>query len=758
MNGLLWLVGLTCAWWGLRYVLTVSMLVRARYGYINGSIADPADVPEHIGNLLTIPIERLQLLGFRDCGYLQVESSLRVHPLVRWVRLLSDADGCHFVSVSLRYPVNPRDPFSIDFYTWFNDGHLLLTLDRQAHATIDCFINTTVRDNRIHNLEGRWHYHQQQSELLSHQREISTRLDLTKFADNFFAHWREYIDYGIAKKVFLHTSEPSEFKLGFREAMRATDRLIRTAPKPQPLKESIVLPPQILNDNAKMLSGSHLRPFDRQTKLVLFGISIIAFYLIAIPTMGWEFGLQLLVIIFIHELGHLLAMQLFGYNNTSMLMIPLIGGVASGKKDDATLAQKFWVYILGPLPGIILGVTIAIYTKSNTSLTWLHVSALIAIGINLLNLLPIYPLDGGRIVNLLLRPYPYLGFVFKLICAVFSILFGLGQPLFLGIGIAIVMTLPTELRTAKAISTLKNCQAPAELDRDGWFEWVSTQIASNDSQNIKPAHQKLFLDNLWEWKSERHTAIWVRWGLTGIYLISLFGGAIGGLYGAFGDKLQQFTSMYADDLRMMDMSPTQRKQYYRAKWQNELTKLSADINKNPNNIQAYIRRLQIHGLLEDRQGMLTDLDRLTALLPNNISFYQQRIFIYQKTKEYSLALKDSDRILELSDNKIQKLYIYNLRSDLYISLKQPDRAIIEIGKALALDSNNLSGYLTRADLYLQIGQRDLAKKDLAKAIELKSENYTDYEARADLREKLGDKQGASEDRQTAKTIESQRQD
>lgn len=566
MNVLLWWIGLVFAWWGLRYILTVSMSIRARYGYMNGSTIDPEEIPEYVRNLLTIPIERLQSLGFQDCGYLQVESSLRIHPPLRWSRLLSDADGCNFAIVSLRYPVSPRDPFAIEFYTWFTDGHLLLTVDRHAHLIIDCFHHTTLRDNRIHDLAGQWRYHQQELNLLSQNRTVQTRLDLTKFAANYFSHWHEYLDYGISKQVFLPTSEPSTFKLGFIAALRTTDRVIRTAPKPQPLKESIALPPQILNDNAKMLSGSHLRPFNRRTKIVLFVISIIAFYLIAIPTMGWEFGMQLLVIIFIHELGHLLAMQTFGYRNTSMLMIPLIGGVATGKKDDATLAQKFWVYILGPLPGIIIGILLAIYTRGNASLSWLYISALIAIAINLLNLLPIYPLDGGRIVNLLLQPYPYVGFAFKLICAIVSIGLGcLGQTIFLGIGIAIVMTLSTDLRKAKAISSLKERQAPEGLDRDSWFEWASTHLVNDKYTNFKPAQQKLFIDTLWEWKSDRHTSALVRWGLTGIYIISLIGGIVGGLYGAFGNKLQQTAGTFAEGSQMINMNPVQRKQYYRAR-------------------------------------------------------------------------------------------------------------------------------------------------------------------------------------------------
>ena len=167
MGALLSWLGFFCFWYALRYILTISALMRARFGYVNGLIVSTAEVPEYIQDLLEIPAEQLHLLGFRDCGYLQIEPFIRSHPLVRWERLLVDASGHHFANISLRYPVNARDPFSVSFYTCFIDNHRLLTVDRLAHSIIDSLPNTTLRDNRIHNLEHQWLYHQQEFKILS---------------------------------------------------------------------------------------------------------------------------------------------------------------------------------------------------------------------------------------------------------------------------------------------------------------------------------------------------------------------------------------------------------------------------------------------------------------------------------------------------------------------------------------------------------------------------------------------------------------
>ena len=262
MGALLWWIGLLVAWFALRYILTISIIMRTRFGDANGSIISTTEVPEYIQDLLTIPVTQLHAMGFQDCGYVQIEPFVRNHPSLRWERILSDPAGCHFVTIGLRYPVNARDPFSICFYSLFTDGHRLLTVDRLAHNIIDRLPNTTLRDNRIHNLEGQWLYHQREFEIVSQQHTPINLLDLAGFADNYFMFLHEYLEQGIANRIFIPESNLNTFRLSFAAAVRTTDRMIRTAPKSQPSKESITLTPQILNDNAKMLQGGNRIPFD----------------------------------------------------------------------------------------------------------------------------------------------------------------------------------------------------------------------------------------------------------------------------------------------------------------------------------------------------------------------------------------------------------------------------------------------------------------------------------------------------------------
>jgi hypothetical protein len=114
----LWVaVAWLAVFWGLRYGLTVIILLRARFDRMSGATVVAEKVPEYVREILEPAAVELQQLGFRDCGYLEYSPFQRLHPLSRWMRVLVDESGCHFASIELRYPVAATDPVSITFYS-----------------------------------------------------------------------------------------------------------------------------------------------------------------------------------------------------------------------------------------------------------------------------------------------------------------------------------------------------------------------------------------------------------------------------------------------------------------------------------------------------------------------------------------------------------------------------------------------------------------------------------------------------------------
>jgi stage IV sporulation protein FB len=108
----------------------------------------------------------------------------------------------------------------------------------------------------------------------------------------------------------------------------------------------------------------------------------------------------LLAVIILHESGHFVAMRIFGYANVKMLFIPLFGAFVSGQPGSTDAGRKMIVLFAGPIPGIILGMVSAfIYTLTQQHI--FYQLALMFIFLNAFNLLPLTPMDGGQMLEVL---------------------------------------------------------------------------------------------------------------------------------------------------------------------------------------------------------------------------------------------------------------------------------------------------------------------------------------------------------------------
>ncbi|MDI1353378.1 MAG: site-2 protease family protein [bacterium] len=125
-----------------------------------------------------------------------------------------------------------------------------------------------------------------------------------------------------------------------------------------------------------------------------------------------------LLVIVIHEMGHFLLMRLFNYSNVKIFIVPLLGAFTAGKKQQVSQWQLSLIILAGPVPGILLGCLIYYLNRDlhNETYTMLSYTFLF---INLLNLLPLFPLDGGRLIETLFFKD---NFVIRLVFGIISIL------------------------------------------------------------------------------------------------------------------------------------------------------------------------------------------------------------------------------------------------------------------------------------------------------------------------------------------------
>ena len=110
---------------------------------------------------------------------------------------------------------------------------------------------------------------------------------------------------------------------------------------------------------------------------------------------GWWFGLGLVVLIFVHEMGHVLELKRQGVPASAPLFIPFMGAVVGMKKMPENAWKEAQVALAGPILGTIGSAVVwglGAYYDSN----FLKAMAFVGFFINLFNLLPVVPLDGGR--------------------------------------------------------------------------------------------------------------------------------------------------------------------------------------------------------------------------------------------------------------------------------------------------------------------------------------------------------------------------
>jgi Zn-dependent protease len=132
--------------------------------------------------------------------------------------------------------------------------------------------------------------------------------------------------------------------------------------------------------------------------LAILVISLLVFFQLGLFYWDLKFVLLILVVLIVHESGHFLGMKMFGYKNLQMFFIPMFGAAVSGTGRNVATWKKAIVSLLGPLPGIILSVFLFIGYLISSQQIYYEAGTMFLI-LNLLNLLPIVPLDGGRFLN-----------------------------------------------------------------------------------------------------------------------------------------------------------------------------------------------------------------------------------------------------------------------------------------------------------------------------------------------------------------------
>ncbi len=439
-----------------RFLVAWLRLLRLRFGAGDMNVADRRAMPADVAAILDPAAARLAALGFEYQESLLIEPQLRGgDPKPIWADVFLHAASGSWATAQLAEVPEPGLSAAVVFLTNFAD-RLAVTENRRMHLFLPMPPDCDIADAGAASLAEQWAFHRRRLEALSAPvlagRE-ALRQRRQQLRGAVFAHCGQC---GLMRQAGDDWRFTARGAWAYLRRLMAGNRRVAALPPSTDIED-----PQlrlladarawrnqeaILEHNAMSLRGKVL------WFLVSAAAGIVAFAYMA----SWDLVPVIVGVLLFHEFGHALAMRAVGYRSLSVLMLPFLGAVAIGRKDDAGPWQKLVVLLAGPLPGLVLAVVaLRVAVAGSDGHELLTTVGAMALVINFVNLLPFTPLDGGQIVDtFLFARRPRLRFAFFALSAIALMATGvaLESIAFTAVGLIFAMTLPSAWRRLRLLA------------------------------------------------------------------------------------------------------------------------------------------------------------------------------------------------------------------------------------------------------------------------------------------------------------------
>lgn len=390
---------------GMPYVITWANMTFTRLHPVRCRAVEESELPEGLIAAARGPRDKLESLGLIYKGAIANRSICFDQEQESYSLVFLDPERRVMASLTeTSYPGSLR-MFEVSFYSRLREGRVLYTTDCHGHQMFRLPDNFVAQDGYSGDIEQQWHLHNSR---LTHNPAVPDQWSAETFEDSntALADWLQgcyeiFFSYWLEKRIVLRPASkvyyPNPFYLvGFtRHLIRgqkvAVSRLQNVTSSEPPANHRFLLERQL----------AFQRGSNAISKILLLLVSLVIFYLAFGLIFSWVLVAMLAVALFMHEYGHYLAMRYCGYRNTQIFFLPLLGAVTTGQKINPTLGQELLVYLAGPLPGILLGLGLLASPWVDTW-PWIREFAIVCFILNFINLLPLIPLDGGRVVEKLL--------------------------------------------------------------------------------------------------------------------------------------------------------------------------------------------------------------------------------------------------------------------------------------------------------------------------------------------------------------------
>ena len=402
---------------GLRYAVGLSSLRGLRVRPQRSTLVPADAVPAQLRELLDADAAPLRALGFGEFEYRRMPTLLATRvPLFTWFATAVHADSGAWAAVMPSDQPEAGWLCDVAYTTYFEDGSSLVTTDGRACQLAPFRNALALTDHYTGSFTEAWATHQARCAGHPTARVITA---ISAIEAREVALMNHMFDDALARSRLQRDTVAGRYRLTWRGAFDFLGQLAdgqrrRAAALARRRAASSVAPAATVSVQARAVADaqamapglmaatdSGLTPMARLALPVLTAALTWA-------TFAWTsdlaFAALLVATLALHEAGHYLAMRRFDYSNLRVFFVPFLGAAVSGHHAQARAWQRVVIYLAGPVPGLLLGVALlaTVFNGTAGAMPALLPFALLLVVINYLNLLPLEPLDGGRIVSLLL--------------------------------------------------------------------------------------------------------------------------------------------------------------------------------------------------------------------------------------------------------------------------------------------------------------------------------------------------------------------
>lgn len=596
-------------------------------------------LPESVTAQSQSQCDALASLGFHSPVY-QVIRDSGTQTTVFWATFLHES-GVHYARVQLRHsdrsPNSKRKPY-VTFFTGFLEGSFLATSagkqDLMMPPTVDMRFKTGAFADKL------WITHEQRIT-------ASGRTDFAGVSNRDELLWsleRHHIllrDFHLARGVYCPRTAESQATADANQGRFASAQA-------DGYEHADVL--------AQVLELQEKKPKWSSTFWVLI-ISCIVFVAAGSALWDWKFTLWLIPVLLFHETGHWVAMRLCNYRNLRMFFIPFFGAAVSGQNWNVPGWKKALVSLAGPMPGIFLGSALAI-VSAFVKIAWINKLAMILLVLNGINLLPVLPLDGGRVLHaVLFCRHRWLDSAFRVMAVLGLIGIALlGSGMFM-IPLIVIMaiTLPITFKLAKVTDELRYADLPDPLPEE---DRIPTETAKTIINAIKPELPKntankvlaQYAVNVFETLNAKPPGVFATLALMatqGLGLVMAVGFGVLLVFtkqGGVAEMLKAFEPQAMHQYRCSDI----------ANWQGA-------------QVDAERKRRLLMATFENRTNAASEFASLTNDLPGNA-----RLMLFGHSLLLSLPAQDKDARIKWLDelkSRSERAFVVGTNSSLTLNLQ-----------------------------------------------------------------------------------------